>query len=129
MANPTMVSGGTTRTFRPGCIQAVRVPDRNRQRRLVSSNATVRIIEVSATDDRFVEVTVNQLPKADEGSYHGRDSLRTFLLTTVNWAETAFTFNDTDGDAFSVRYWDTEFNLEEVKKDIFSGKLLFRVEV
>jgi len=123
-----MVSGGTTKTFRPGCIQAQRVPDRNRQRRLVSSNGTVRINEVSATDDRFVEVTVNQLPKADEGSYHGRDSLRTFLLTTVNWAETAFTFTDTDGDSFSVRYWDVEFNLSEAKKDIFSGRLLFRVE-
>ena len=88
----------------------------------------VRIIETSAVDDRFVEVTVNHLPKADEGSYDGRDSLRTFLTSTVNWAETAFTFNDADGDAFSVRYWDSEFLLEEVKKDIFSGKLLFRVE-
>lgn len=128
MANPTMVSGATTRTFRPGCIQAAKVPDRNRQNRLVSSNGTVRIIEVSAVDDRFIEITVNQLPRADEGSYHGAASLRTFLTSTVNWAQTAFTFTDTDGDSFSVRYWDAEFLLEEVKKDIFSGKLLFRVE-
>lgn len=124
-----MVIGGTTRTFRPGCIQAIRVPDRNRQRRLVSSDGTVRIIEVSDTDDRFVEVIVNRLPKADEGSYHGRDSLRTFLLTTANWAENTIVFTDTDSDAFTVRYWGDEFLLEEVKKDIFSGKLLFRVEV
>lgn len=129
MANPTMVLGGTTRTFRPGCIQATRNCDGNRQRKLVSSDGTVRIIEVSNVDDRFIEILVNQLPRVDEGSYHGRDSLRTFLVTTVNWAETTFTFTDADGDQFTVRYWDKEFDLTEGKKDLFGGKLLFRVEV
>jgi hypothetical protein len=74
-------------------------------------------------------VTVNKLPRTDEGSYHGTDSLETFLTSTVNWAETTFTFTDADGDSFTVRYWDEEFNLSEGKKDIFSGKLLFREEV
>ena len=124
-----MVKDAVTRTFRPGCIQATRVPDQCRQRRLVSSDGTVRIVEVSDTDERFVEVVVNELPKADEGSYHGYDSLRTFLLTTVNWTEETFTFTDTDGDSFTVRFWDSEFALEEVRKDIWSGRLLFRVEV
>ena len=129
MANPTMVEGATTRTFRPGNIQATRVPDSPRQRRQVSSNGTVRILEVSTIDDRFVEIEVVQLPKADDGSFQGYDSLRTFLLTTVNWAEKTFTFTDTDGDALTVRYWSDLFDLDEVKKDVWSGRLLFRVEV
>ena len=129
MANPTFVSGGTTRTFKPGNIQATRVADSPRQRPLVSSDGTVRILEVSTTDDRFIEIEVVALPRADNGSFHGYDSMRTFLLTTVNWAETSFTFNDTDADAFTVRYWSESFDLEETKKDEYSGRLLFRVEV
>ena len=129
MANPTMVEGGTTRTFRPGNIQARRVPDSSRQRALVSSNADVRILEVSTTDDRFIEIAVVEIPKADDGVFHGYDSLRTFLLTTVNWKAITFTFTDTDTDAFTVRYWSDFFDLSEIRKDVWSGSLLFRVEV
>ena len=129
MADPTMVESATTKTFKPGNIQATRVPDSPRQRGLVSSSGTVRVLELSATDDRFIHVQVVALPRADNGSYAGYDSLRTFLLTTVNWATTTFTFTDTDGDAFTVRYWSKSFDLLEHKKDEFSGELLFRVEV
>ena len=129
MPNPTMVEGATTKTFRPGNIQVRRVPDSPRQRGKVSSNGTVRVIEISATDDQFVEIEVVQIPKADDGSFDGYDSLRTFLLTTVNWKEKTFTFTDTDGDALTVRYWSSAFDMDEVKKDIWSGRLLFRVEV
>ncbi len=129
MADPKFVSGGTTRTFKPGNIQATRLADSPRQRPLVSSDGTVRILEVSATDDRFIEIEVVALPKADVGSFHGYDSMRTFLITTVNWAETTWTFTDTDGDAFTVRYWSDTFDLEEGKKDHFGGRLLLRVEV
>jgi len=124
-----MVEGGTTETFRPGNIQARLLTDIARQRRSLSTNSTVRVVEVSATDERMIEVQVVALPRADDGSFSGRDSLRTFLLTTVNWAEKAFTFTDTDGDAFTVRYWDESFELVEDQKDVFSGVLLFRVEV
>ena len=130
MANPTMVEGATTKTFRPGNIQATKVFDRPRQRKLVSSDATVRVLEISTTDDRWIVIDVVGLPLADDGTFSGYTSLRAFLLTTVNWAEKTFTFTDTDTDAFTVRYWDDEFLLKEVKKDqIFEGKLLFRVEV
>lgn len=129
MANPTLVETATTRTFRPGNFQAALVEDHPRQRKLVSSDGTVRILEVSTTDDRFIRVTIEQLPLADDGSFHGYTSLRTFLLTTLNWAQTTATLTDADGDSWTVRYWDTLFALREVKKDVFSGVLLFRVEV
>lgn len=127
MANPTMVIGGTTETFKPGNIQATLLSDTPRQRKLISSNGTTRILEISTTDDRFIEIEVVALPRADNGSFSGYDSLRTFLLTTANWAETEITFTDTDGDAFTVRYWSDTFDLLEHKKDEFSGRLLFRV--
>lgn len=130
MANPTMVEGATTKTFRAGNIQATKVFDRPRQRKLVSSDGTVRILEISTTDDRWIIIKVVELPLADDGPFSGYTSLRTFLLTTVNWAEKTFTFTDTDGDAFTVRYWDDEFLLEEMIKDqSWKGTLLFRVEV
>ena len=129
MANPTFVSGGTTRTFKPGNIQATLLSDTPRQRKQVSSNGTVRILEVSTTDDRFIDIRVVALPRADIGSFHGYDSMRTFLLTTVNWAATTWTFTDTDGDAFTVRVWSDSFDLEELLKDQFDGRLLLRVEV
>jgi len=129
MANPTFVSGGTTETFKPGNIQATRVPDSPRQRLQVSSNGSVRVLEVSTTDDRFIEIEVVALPLDDNGSFSGYTSMRAFLLTIVNWAETTWTFTDTDGDAFTVRYWSDTFDLFEHKKDEYSGRLLLRVEV
>ena len=70
-----------------------------------------------------------QLPLADDGSFAGYTSLRTFLNTTVNWAQTTFTFTDADSDSFTVRYWSEEFALEEVKQGVFEGAFLLRVEV
>lgn len=133
MANPTFDDGVTTLTFRPGNIQARRLTDTPRQRKHVSSNGTVRIIEVSSTDDRMIEVNVIALPRQDGGGYSGRDSLRTFIRTDLNWAENTFTFTDADSDAFTVRYWSDNFLLEEARpgsrKDVFEGTLLLRVEV
>ena len=129
MANPTFVSGGTTETFKPGNIQATLLTDAPRQRLLVSSDGTIRVLETSTTDDRLIDIEVVALPLADNGSFSGYTSMRAFLLTTVNWAETTWTFTDTDGDAFTVRYWSDTFDLFETKKDEYAGSLLLRVEV
>ena len=123
-----MVKGATTKTFRAGNIQAKLLEDQPRQRKLVSTDGTVRIIEVSATDERIIEVEVVALPLADDGSFAGYTSLRTFLLTTCNWAENTLVFTDADGDAFTVRFWSDSFALPEALKDVFDGTLLFRVE-
>lgn len=132
MANPTFDDGVTTLTFKPGNIQARRLTDTPRQRKQVSSNGTVRILEVSTADDRFIQIEIVQLPRADVGAYSGYDSLRTFIRTDLNWAENTFTFTDADSDAFTVRYWSDNFLLEEApsgsRKDIHEGQLLLRVE-
>jgi len=128
MANPTMVYLATTKTFRAGNIQAKLIEDTPRQRKLVSSDGTSRIIEVSTTDERMIEISVVALPLADDGSYAGYTSLRTFLLTTVNWAENTFALTDADGDSFTVRLWSDSFSLSEEQKDVYEGTLLFRVE-
>jgi hypothetical protein len=132
MANPTMNDGSTTLTFRAGCIQARRLPYIPRQRKLVSSNGDVRILEVSAVDEKFIEIDVVSLPRADEGSYDGRDSLLAFIQDDLNWAENTFTFTDADSDSSTVRYWSDDFLLEEAisgrRKDSYDGKILLRVE-
>ena len=119
----------TTLQFRPGNVQATVLYDEQRKRNLVSSNGTVRIVEMSATNDRFIELKIVALPRADDGVFAGYDSLRTFLLTTVNWAQEVWTYNDNDGDSFEVRVWPHTFDFSESKKDEFSGTLLLRVEV
>ena len=129
MANPTFVKDATTKTFRPGNIQATLLSDQHRQRRLVSSDGTVRVLEVSTVDDRLIQIRVVQLPRADDGSFAGYDSLRTFLNTTINWAQNTFTFTDADSDSFTVRWWSDSLDLEETKKDVFEGSFLLRVEV
>ena len=129
MANPTFVKDATTKTFRPGNIQATLLSDQHRQRRLVSSDGTVRVLEVSTVDDRLIQIRVVQLPRADDGSFAGYDSLRTFLNTTINWAQNTFTFTDADSDSFTVRWWADSLDLEETKKDVFEGSFLLRVEV
>ena len=132
MANPTFDDGVTTLTFKPGNIQARRLTDQPRQRKLVSSAGTVRILEVATADDRFIQIEIVQLPRADVGGYSGHDSLRTFIRTDLNWAENTFTFTDADSDAFTVRYWSDNFLLEEApsgsRKDVHEGQLLLRVE-
>lgn len=129
MANPTFVKDATTKTFRPGNIQATLLTDVHRQRRMLSSDGTVRVLEVSTTDDRLIQIKIVQLPLADDGSFAGYTSLRTFLNTTVNWAQNTFTFTDADSDSFTVRFWSEEFALEEVKQGVFEGSFLLRVEV
>lgn len=132
MASPTLDDGSTTLTFQPSEFVVKRIPDRSRQRRMVSTDGTVRIIEVSDTDDRFVEVDITALPTADTGSFSGRNSLRTFILTDLNWAQNTATLTDADGDALTVRFWDGQFDIREAvgqdRKDTWTGKLLFRVE-
>ena len=127
MANPTFVKGGTTLTFMPSWVQAPHMQEAARQRALVSSNADVKVLEISTTDDRFVELLIS-LPREDNGAFEGYDSLRTFIITTVNWRENTFTFTDADGDSFTVRIWD-DLNLRETKKDVFEGTLMLREEV
>jgi len=119
----------TTLNFRAGNIQATRLSDSPRRRNTVSTNGTVSVVEVSATDDRFIELEFVALPRADDGLFAGYDSLRTFVLTTVNWAEQVWVFNDNDGDSFNVRIWPQTLDLIETKKDQFDGQLLLRVEV
>lgn len=118
--------------FKPGNMQARRLQYSPRQRKLVSSNGTSRIIEISSVDELIIEIDVIQLPREDSGSYHGRDSLLTFIETNLNWAEETFTFTDADGDAHTVRYWSDDFLLEEAvpgaRKDAYDGKLVLRVE-
>jgi hypothetical protein len=134
VANPTLVEGATTLTFHPGQFVVRRIPDSPRQRKLVSSDGTVRVLEVSTTDDRFLEVVITALPSADGGGFSGRNSLRTFILTNLNWAETTATLTDADSDSLTVRFWGDELDLQEAasdqeRKDQWSGRLLFRVEV
>lgn len=129
MANPTFVKGGTTLTFKPGTCQAKRIPDRPRQRKLVSSDGTVRVLEISSVDDRFINLQFVEIPSADSGSFSGRNNLRTFIVTTVNWSELTFTFTDADSDSFTVRWWDEEFDLAEAVKDQWNGRMTLRIEV
>lgn len=120
--NPTIL------TFSAGDFIVGRIPDVNRQRRLVSTNGTVRIIEVSDEDDRFLDIEVQRLPTSDIGSFSGRNSLRSLLLTEVNWAEKPVIIKDADGDSFLGRYWDDAFDLAEGPKDQWSGELRVRLE-
>lgn len=128
MANPTFDDGATTLTFRPGQIQA-RGPDYlPRQRRLVSSSGDVRVLEISGTDEVLIEIDVVELPTDDEGSFSGYDSLLDFIQSDLNWAENTFTYTDADSDSFTVRYWGEDFGLREIRKDVWSGPILLRVE-
>lgn len=133
MADPTLDDGNTTHTFRPGQFVVTDIPDIVRQRKHVSTDGTARVYEVSTTDGREIVVGIRGLPTSDEThsgtTYSGRDSLRTFLTSTANWAETVLTLTDTDGDSYSVRYWDDEFALNEPKRDVWRGQLTFRIEV
>ncbi len=124
----SFVSGSTTLMFRPANIQSTLLFDQPLQRKMVSSQGTVRILEISPTDQRFIDVRIVVLPRADDSPFNGYDALRSFLLTTVNWAETVWTFNDNDGDSFSVRIWPQVFGLTETKFDEFGGRILLRIE-
>ena len=118
----------TTLMFKPGNIQSTRLYDEQRKRNMVSTNGTVRIVEMSATDDRFIELDVVALPRVDDSPFSGYDSLRTFLMTTVNWAEQVWVLHDNDGDNFNVRIWPHTFALTETRLDEFDGPLLLRIE-
>lgn len=124
MADPTFEeSGGTTLTFRPGNLQATRVPTAPRQRRVESVDRGVFTTEVAAKDTQRIIIEIVQLPEADEGSYSGYSSLRTFIRSTVNYAASKFVFTDTDGDAWTVRFWDPRLELEEVQKGVWEGRM------
>lgn len=121
-----MVYDATTLTFRPGCIQHVVTRREARQRRFLSSDGSVRIREVASQKDDIFQVRLQQLHRADEGSFSGWDSLRTFLTATSDFARNTITFTDADGDVHLLRLWSPAIRVREVKQDVFEGVLVFR---
>lgn len=121
-----MVKGSTTLTFKPGNLQVRDVEYEPVQNRLVSSGGTVRVYEPTDHEVRTLHLKVVELPKADAGSYAGRDSLVSFIEDDIDWLQSTFTFTDTDGDAFTVSWWEPRLDLREIRQDVFSGRLVVR---
>lgn len=131
--NPTLDDGTTLLTFLPGTFQVQRVPRENRQLRLVSSSGAVRVIDLFGVDEQHIQIEIVALPTVDAGGFSGRNSLRTFLATAINWSERTCFLVDADGEVFELRYWGDTLDLREAdpqtKKDQWYGTLTFRVEM
>lgn len=119
MATPTFVSGVTTVTFTAPNIYAFPWQE--------PADAPIQAIERTAGNTMYIT------DKADARkvfvlnfSFINQtllDSLLSFWETTVTGAKTSFTFNDHDGNAFTVR-WLNGWDFVEFQSGRFTGSIV-----
>lgn len=126
----TISRGAVTYTFRSGSLQ-VQPPSREPQQiRSESEDLTVRITTVSTNRKQMLHVDVQSLQKADEGTFHGYDSLVGLIENTLDYSANTCILTDADGDSYACRFWEpVVFELWESPKGVHSGEILFRREV
>lgn len=126
MALPSLSkAGATTVTFSRGYSWPRPTPGDERQLVGVSEGKQVRVATLSVPEEFIVLDFANQtaLPAADY------TNLSTFLRNTlVNFRAFTFTFTDTDGTTFTVRYWGGLLDFVQTSSELYQGTLTLRIE-
>ena len=121
----------TTLTFRDVILVNVsqpRIPIQSLRR---ATGGQTYVYQPSANVIRNIPIEVINLPTDDEvATFSGKNSLETFLDTTVVWSFNLFEYIDENGANKTVRYISGFETLEQdQRRDLWSGQLLLSEDI
>ena len=98
---------------------------RNRQKIGYAPGGSIQVADWGS-DDQIVILHFVRLSKTDH------DNLRTFVVTTINWAKTVITYTDADAvDHTNMRCISPEWAFREMPRahELFEGTLILRKDL